>query len=1463
MNMLSHPRSPTRRFWRALLLFLLGGIVPAHAFFPDPTSAVLAVGQKVVIKVKGSPSSTKISLDMVSFSPGGGLTSDFVPSETGNNVEVEITALAPGEYSVSFSGINKFETPQAHPASGPITIRVLSQVATSAQGTQTAKAGDPVNTSNGEYYADEGADLNLGGPMPLTFSRYVASGLSTDNLVQASLGTNRSHNFASRIITPFPSVTTVKRVVLPSGRTLQFDKVGTKWVLKSPLDVPFQLIETGGNFLLGHPETRQIWTYDNTGKLTKIENGRGGVHTLTYTGANLTGVSDGLGRSLTLTYTSGRITKVADHAGREVNYTYTSGVLTAVQDYGGGTTNYANDASGRPLSVTYPRGNTPFVQSYNAGGKVTSQTMAGHASTLTYNAGNTVFTDPAGNTLTDFYDNGRLTSHVDQNGKAITMTYDSAGRRTSVTNRQGSKTSFTYHALSGQMASAVNPEGRSTLFAYTARTLSGLVFYDLTKITYPDGASRAFKFDAKGNLTQITDENGKVWKYTFNVNGQVVTATNPLGAVATYQYDAMGDCISVQQPDEGATQFGYDLPRKRLNLITRPGGATVTFTYDSSDRVTAVTDERGKVRSYTYDANGNVTKITDPDAEQTNITYDVMDRVLTVTDRLGQTTNYAYNSIGRLASVQDRNGNTFAATYNDRQLVESLTDPGGQVWEFDHDEEGRVVGTYEPALPGPVNGTARRNRLGRLTESTDADGGTARIIRDAMQRVTASVDAMGRQTLFGYDKMGRLINVTEQGTATAKYERDALGNVIKITDPNGGVWATTRLKSGYVSKNTDPLGKSTTYTYTNRGRLSGAIFPDSSTTALSYDAAGNLTQQQFSNTQGPNLNLLYAYDNQNRMTSANGISFEYDSEGRVINCPQGGMDFEATYDAGGRLTSVEYRNGAFTVTYSYDSRSRLVQVTDNVGNVDVDFSYSNQGHLTGITRTPGIDATFTHSPAGRVTRIQEGGVLDLIYSHNTAGDVTTVDYTAPQVPAVTAATQTFKYGKAGEITTAGYVYDALGRMTASPGRTYAWNGVSNLVSYSGVDLAYNGLGHLISRTAGGLTTQFQRHYAMPGAPIVFADAPGVSPDVAYVCTPGGKLLYSVDMTTQEASFYHFDRMGSTLAITNEAGTVINAYAYGPYGELLGSMAGPAQPFTFLGRHGVRTEVDLYQMGARYYDPATARFISRDPLPPRLEDPESLSRYAYASASPLRYIDPSGSRDEVSEIADVISSQAQHYGIALFVEIFDVAFVRPVEPDFFEAYANSMALPLAPPIVSGPFEVSDGPVTSGPDFFPPPPGGPVGVFPGVAINDERGGDSFSGPMDVLTGGAGNDALGGGLDEFLGGGDFRGGVTVATGDLDGDGRDDKITVANTTIAENTADGAQVADNSAAAAAAHKALLDFFTSVYLGLQDARAQLIVGVVNNGGQTDKATADKLNAIDEQKKIIKKVIKAHGGTVPK
>jgi len=223
---------------------------------------------------------------------------------------------------------------------------------------------------------------------------------------------------------------------------------------------------------------------------------------------------------------------------------------------------------------------------------------------------------------------------------------------------------------------------------------------------------------------------------------------------------------------------------------------------------------------------------------------------------------------------------------------------------------------------------------------------------------------------------------------------------------------------------------------------------------------------------------------------------------------------------------------------------------------------------------------------------------------------------------VIAGTQLLKFGKAGEITTPGHVYDARGRLTTAPGRTYQWDGASRLTNANGVVLTYNGLGDIITRSESGNTTRYYHHYALGLAPIVYEDPPAGS-DRAYVWTPGGRLLYSVDLGTGDPTFYHFDRMGSTLALTDKTDAVTDSYAYGPYGEPSGQTGSSTQPFTYIGAYGVRKEGPLYHMRARYYDPQAARFLSRDPLPPRLGDPKSTNRYTYAAQNPLMYLDPKG------------------------------------------------------------------------------------------------------------------------------------------------------------------------------------------------------------------------------------------------
>ena len=57
------------------------------------------------------------------------------------------------------------------------------------------------------------------------------------------------------------------------------------------------------------------------------------------------------------------------------------------------------------------------------------------------------------------------------------------------------------------------------------------------------------------------------------------------------------------------------------------------------------------------------------------------------------------------------------------------------------------------------------------------------------------------------------------------------------------------------------------------------------------------------------------------------------------------------------------------------------------------------------------------------------------------------------------------------------------------------------------------------------------------------------------------------------------------------------------------------------------ETGLYYYGARYLDPKTSRWISADKWEGDVNNPLSLSKYAYCFNNPIRYIDPTGNEPE--------------------------------------------------------------------------------------------------------------------------------------------------------------------------------------------------------------------------------------------
>ena len=124
----------------------------------------------------------------------------------------------------------------------------------------------------------EDPDLFLGGPLPLFFQRYYASGLLDDNLVLSSLGINWMHNFELSLL----HIGNEIEIAFLGGLKIQFQLNMSEWELVGTSDIPFQLVASGPDFLLADPRTHIIYQFDSGGKLISIADRNGNALTLTY-----------------------------------------------------------------------------------------------------------------------------------------------------------------------------------------------------------------------------------------------------------------------------------------------------------------------------------------------------------------------------------------------------------------------------------------------------------------------------------------------------------------------------------------------------------------------------------------------------------------------------------------------------------------------------------------------------------------------------------------------------------------------------------------------------------------------------------------------------------------------------------------------------------------------------------------------------------------------------------------------------------------------------------------------------------------------------------------------------------------------------------------------------------------------------------------------------------------------------
>ncbi|MCH9698418.1 MAG: hypothetical protein K0U68_09970, partial [Gammaproteobacteria bacterium] len=433
----------------------------------------------------------------------------------------------------------------------------------------------------------------------------------------------------------------------------------------------------------------------------------------------------------------------------------------------------------------------------------------------------------------------------------------------------------------------------------------------LAKTEIPGILPTTLTYDNRGRVKTMTQGN-RVMQFFYKLDGHLEKIIDPINREALFDYDQAGRIKTQTLFGNRTVSYNYDA-NGNIKSITPPGKSAHTFEYTDIDLESTYNPPAvsgGGSTQYDYNLDRQLELVTRPDGIQLDYQYQADGRLKSLTIPRG-VLGYEYNAKGQLEKITAPDGGTVNYRY-DNALLERITSTGvvsGRV-EFEYDDDFRLS-------------QVEVNRSNPIAYSYDGDGlltqaGDLTLTYRSDNPLLAGSSLGNVSDSYSHNPFG------EMSGYTAKYNSSVLYDVIYSQDKLGRIAQKAETIAGVQT--------TLTYTYDTAGRLDTVSQNNVKLRDYDYDANGNRTHV--------NGAQLGQYDNQDRLLSYAGITFEYTANGELKTKTEGSQVTQYHYDVLGNLISVVLPNST-VIDYIIDGQIRRVGKKVN-GTLQQGFLYHDQ-----------------------------------------------------------------------------------------------------------------------------------------------------------------------------------------------------------------------------------------------------------------------------------------------------------------------------------------------------------------------------------------------------------------------------------------------------------------------------------------------------------------------------------------